>query len=166
MKALLVIDIQRAYIGKNHSRMFKYDEELIPRINRVIEEYEPKNVFYIMNYMKKNPINTIAPVKTYKFTDNARLSEELLAVSSNIFEKYKGDAFSNPELARTLKRREITELELVGIDGGGCVALTALGAVKAGFAVTIRTNEVGTMLVSRAEKLRQRLLDNEVVFSE
>ena len=40
MKALFVIDVQKATIGKTHDKFFKYDEELINRINKSIEEIE------------------------------------------------------------------------------------------------------------------------------
>ena len=52
MKALFVIDVQKATIGKTHDKFFKYDEELINRINKSIEENE--TVIYIRNLMKNS----------------------------------------------------------------------------------------------------------------
>ena len=51
--ALLVIDMQNICMGKNHAKMFQYDQiGLLNRINQRISEFEPKNVYYIKNVMK------------------------------------------------------------------------------------------------------------------
>ena len=67
MKALFVIDVQKATIGKTHDKFFKYDEELINRINKSIEENE--TVIYIRNLMKNNFINNYLIFDNYFFRD-------------------------------------------------------------------------------------------------
>lgn len=50
----------------------------------------------------------------------------------------KGDAFeSNPELAVELKAQDIDEIVAFGIQSECCVRATSLGALKAGFKVTL-----------------------------
>ena len=57
-KALLVIDMQKVFVGKYHKRMFKYNhKELISNVNEIINSYPKDKVFYIVNIMKKNIIN-------------------------------------------------------------------------------------------------------------
>ncbi len=37
---------------------------------------------------------------------------------------------------------------MIGVDGGGCVALTALGAIKEGYKVIVNENSFGTLLIA------------------
>lgn len=58
-----------------------------------------------------------------------------------------------------LKKESVDEIEMVGVDGGGCVALTALGACEAGFKVRLNTSAIGTVFTKRDryyEKLRSQ----------
>ena len=48
-KALLVIDMQEACVGKNHAEFFKYDSDIINKVNEEIKANE--NVIYIRNLM-------------------------------------------------------------------------------------------------------------------
>jgi len=157
-KALLVIDMQNVCVGENHSPFFKYDNsKLIENVNAVISGYEPENVYYIMNIIEDSFINKFAPFKAPDGSKEAELVDSLSVVSGNKFKKYKGDAFSNKELCAALKASEITDVEIVGVDGGGCVALTALGAIREGFNVTINTGSVGTTFVKQATKFNAKL---------
>lgn len=80
-----------------------------------------------------------------------------MIVSDNIFEKYKPDAFSNTYFEESLRSRGVTEIEIIGVDGGGCVAYTALGGCKKGYEVTININCIGTIFKKSEEKLRKKL---------
>lgn len=158
-KALLVIDMQEATVGKNHAEFFKYDSSILEAVNLVIEENEDNTVVYIRNLMKNNLLNKLAPVKVFEGSKQAELVEGLLIVSDNVFDKFTGDAFSNEKFAAFIKDNGITDVEVVGVDGGGCVALTALGAVKNGYKVTVNTKAVGTQFQKKKdtyfEKLKQ-----------
>lgn len=70
-------------------------------------------------------------------------------VSENVFDKYAGNAFSNEKLGEFLKENGVREVELIGVDGGGCVSLTAIGAVNAGFKVVLNTAAIGTVFKSK-----------------
>lgn len=109
--------------------------------------------------MKKNFINKFLPFKAYKGTKEAELISELHIVSNLIFDKYVGDAFSNNKLNEFLKSKNIDTIEVIGIDGGGCVALTALGAIKNGYNVIVNTNAIGTskILDKNKEKYFKKL---------
>ena len=104
-KALLVIDMQEACVGKNHAEFFKYDSDIIAKVNEEIKANE--NIVYIRNLMKNNFINKLAPVQIF--------------------------------------------------DGGGCVALTALGAIENGFKVIVNTKAIGTMFEKKKDKYFQML---------
>lgn len=147
MKALLVVDMQEITVGKNHAKPFKYEPDIISKVNSVIEQNE--FVVYIRNLMKNNFINRLAPVKCFDGSPEAELAEGLKIVSENVFGKYAGNAFSNEKLGEFLKKSGVREVELVGVDGGGCVALTAIGAANLGFKVTLNTSAIGTVFESK-----------------
>lgn len=157
-KAVFDMDMQNICVGDAHEKFFKYDnQKLIAAVNKVIKDNEENSIFYILNIMKDNFINRLAPFKAFEGSENVELVNSLEVVSNYIFKKYKGDAFTNPKLKEKLDELSIDEIEIVGIDGGGCVALTALGAIKEGYKVTINTNAIGTMFHKRANKYNEKL---------
>lgn len=158
MKLLFVMDMQEITVGNNHANIFSYDDTLLQRVNERIAEFNPENVIYIRNLMKKNFINKLAPVQVYDGTREANLAEGLKVVSGHIFDKYKGDAFSNHELLQYVNELSPEEIEVVGVDGGGCVAHTAIGAAAKGYKVSINEKCVGTVMIKQQQKLRKKML--------
>lgn len=159
-KALLVIDMQNVCVGETHATFFKYhNTDLIQAVNRVIDANKDNMVIYIKNVMKKNLLNKFAPFHAYEGTKDAELVNNLQIVSENIFIKYEGNAFSNPALNEFLKKSGINCVEVVGVDGGGCVALTALGAAKEGYKVIINEDAIGTMFAKKRNKYFKKLKD-------
>lgn len=164
-QALLVIDMQNICVGENHATIFKYDNStLIKNVNTVISRYNSDNVYYILNIMKNNWISKLAPFKAYEGSYEVELVNDLSVVNNKKFKKYKGDAFSNKNLIQVLRNANVTEIEIVGVDGGGCVARTALGALKEGFHVTLNTNAIGTIFEKKADKLNKKLKSHDVIF--
>ena len=157
-KALLVIDMQNVCVGENHADYFKYDtENLIQKVNQVIDENENHLVVYIKNVMKKNFLNKFAPIQAYEGTEAVELVDQLHVVSDYVYNKYTGNAFTNPELVSLLKKNQIACVEVVGVDGGGCVAETALGAIKEGYQVIINEKAIGTMFEKNRKKYFKKL---------
>lgn len=157
-KALLVIDMQRLLVGKDHAKIFKYDNEtLLRNVNRRISCYPPENVYYILNLMKRNLINRLAPAQAYDGDPAAELADELSVVSANVYKKFDGNAFTNPDLAAKLRASGITELDIIGVDGCGCVPRTAEGGLREGFTARILSGDVATMSPKRAAKQRARI---------
>ena len=156
-KALLVIDMQEATVGKNHADFFKYDTALLKKVNNVINNTDADLVVYIRNLMKNNFINKFAPVKVFDGTSDSELVKDLQVVSSNIFSKYSGDAFTNENFSDFMKTNHIDTIEIIGLDGGGCVSLTAFGALKNGYRVILNTSAIGTMFGTKKEKYYEKL---------
>lgn len=156
-KVLFVIDMQEITIGKNHAEYFKYDIGLLSSVNQIIDENKNGNVVYIRNIMKKNLLNKFAPFHAYEGSKEIELVSGLHIVSDNIFDKYTGDAFSNKKLCEYLKANNISEVEVVGVDGGGCVALTALGAVQNRYNVIVNTKAIGTMMERKKNRYFEKL---------
>lgn len=157
-KALLVIDMQNFCVGVNHSDYFNYDnDDLINSVNQVIAHNNGNLVIYIQNILRQDEENPFAPFEAYEGTKEVELVEGLLIVSDYVFKKYTGDAFTNPELDAFLKERAIECVEIIGVDGGGCVPLTALGAIKAGYKVIVNETAIGTKFVKNQNKQFKRL---------
>ena len=162
-KALLVIDMQNVCVGEKHATYFKYDNEiLIQAVNKVIDENKDNPVIYIKNIMKKNLINKLAPFQAYEGTEEVELVSNLRIASDYAFTKYTGNAFSNPKLNDFLKEHDIECVEVVGVDGGGCVALTALGATKEGYSVIVNETAIGTMFIKNKEKYFKKLREDVI----
>lgn len=159
-KALLVVDMQNVCVGEKHAPFFKYNNKnLISEVNKVIDANENNLVVYIKNVMKRNLINKFAPFHAYEGTEESELVKDLYIVSDNVYIKYKGDAFTNSELDTLLKEHDIEYVEVVGVDGGGCVALTALGAIKNGYKVIVNEAAIGTMFDKNRDKYFKKLRD-------
>ncbi|MDC7289154.1 cysteine hydrolase [Blautia schinkii] len=156
-KALFVIDMQEICVGKNHADFFNYEENLVEKVNNVIDKNkEEVFVVYIRNVMKKNLINKLAPFHAYDGSPEAALAENLHKVSDLVFDKYTGDAFTNERLKDFLKTNNITCIEIVGVDGGGCVSATALGAIENGYTVILNTAAIGTTDNKKFQKKRDK----------
>lgn len=156
-KALLVVDMQEATVGENHAKMFDYSKDLLDKVNEAIVSTDAEVVVYINNLMKNNLINKLAPVKCFEGTKEAELVNGLKIVSNHVYVKYEGNAFSNAKLEEFLQSEGIQEIEVIGVDGGGCVSLTALGAIDNGYKVTLNTTCIGTVFKKQRDKYYKKL---------
>ena len=156
-KALLVVDMQEATVGENHAKMFDYSKDLLDKVNEAIVSTDAEVVVYIKNLMKNNLINKLAPVKCFEGTKEAELVNGLEIVSNHVYVKYEGNAFSNAKLEEFLQSEGIQEIEVIGVDGGGCVSLTALGAIDNGYKVTLNTTCIGTVFKKQRDKYYEKL---------
>lgn len=166
-KALLVIDLQEDYVGeKRNKKIFKYNsQELLEKINlKINESKEEGMVIYISNIFNNTLFNRVIFRYGIENTNGSKLVQGLNIISDVTFNKSKGNAFTNPSLVSFLKGNDVGELELVGVDGGGCVGLTAKGGAKLGFKINIINNCVGTAFTKRAEKLNKVLREIGVNF--
>lgn len=164
-KALLVIDMQNVCVGERHAAYFKYDNNtLIEEVNKVIDENKDNLIIYVKNVMKKSLLNKFAPFQAYEGTEEVELVNNLHILSNHVFVKFKGDAFSNPALNVFLKEHDIQRVEVVGVDGGACVALTAIGAMEHGYKVIVNETAIGTMFNKSRDKYFRKLKKKGVEF--
>ncbi|MFT8889897.1 MAG: isochorismatase family protein, partial [Ethanoligenens sp.] len=85
-----------------------------------------------------------------KFTP--KLVKGLDIVSENIFIKSRTSCFSNSELIRFLHEKNVTELEMVGIDGNYCVSASARAGKKNGFLVIFNQNLIEAARTDKFKK--------------
>ena len=161
--ALFVIDMQNDYLYEKRKKRFTYDTEgLVSCVNRIIRQYseEGRDVIYIRHIIQNLPTNRLLFGYSIAGTEGAELYSGLDIVSDSIFDKLVGDALSNRKLRQLIERKGYDMLHLCGLDECGCVASTALGAVKRGYDVEILREGTATVFDERKvtrtrEKLRQ-----------
>lgn len=127
-KALIVIDVQEKY-------MDSYEKDLIVRINDRIRDASDEDipVIYVRN------MGNSGNDAMYELSDN------LLVVSGEIFEKHLPSAFTSVEFVTLLRELSVIEIELIGVDGSSCVAKTAFDAVSVGYNVSVNLNCVSSI---------------------
>ena len=161
-KALLVIDAQEDFIGEQRNKnKFNYEDvdELVKNINDKIRTYEKNmdEVIYIANVLPNNFFSKKFFGYGIAGSKGAKFDERIKIVSENYFEKQVGNAFKNNNLVKFIKDNAISEVELVGVDGIGCVFRTAKGAMKIGLEVAILSDSVGTVNPEKFIKVSTKL---------
>lgn len=148
MRFLLIIDMQEDYTGeKRNKKVFPYDiENLIGNINHRIDSYSKECIVYIKNQFFWEP------PKREKL-----LSKDMKVVSKQIFTKRNTNAFKNIEFADFLKEKNVTELELIGVDGNYCVKATAIAAFKTGYEVFLNEHCIGISDTKKYKKSKMKM---------
>ncbi len=149
MRFLLVIDMQEDYIGdKRNKKKFSYNnlESLIDNVNHKIDSYSKEYVVYIKNqfFWESKKIEKL-------------LSKDIHVVSNHIFTKRNNNSFKNIKFANFLKEKNVTELEIIGIDGNYCVKKTAIAASKIGYEVFLNENCIGIADTKKYEKSKIKM---------
>ena len=148
-KALLVVDMQNDYLWEKRKAQFAYDtEKLVSAVNELIRRYhgEGCDVIYIRHIIQNLPTNRLLFGYSIAGTEGAELYGGLELVSELCFDKLVGDALSNRKLLALVRERDYKELHLCGLDECGCVAKTALGAVRRGLRAKILRDGTATVL--------------------
>lgn len=148
MRFLLIIDMQEDYTGENRNRKrFPYDiEPLIDNVNNRIDSYSREHIVYI-----KNQFFWESPKR------EKSLSKGMNVVSDQIFTKRNNNSFKNIEFANFLREKNVTELEIIGIDGNYCVKATAIVASKAGYKVFLNENCIGIADTKKFRKSKMKM---------
>lgn len=148
MRFLLIIDMQEDYTGEKRNRKrFPYDiETLIDNVNHRIDSYSKEHIVYIKNQFFWEPQKR-----------EKSLSKGMNIVSNQIFTKRNNNSFKNIEFANLLREKNVTELEIIGIDGNYCVKATAIAASKAGYEVFLNENCIGIADTKKYRKSKMKM---------
>lgn len=154
--ALLVIDVTNAWAHpsceiKKWNVTFKKIRKMVPKLQRFIEKYKSAggNIIYIKStpwdkkHLAKNLIEFYKDPAVCFYSRKIysekikKLSEEFYKIKLNkndiIIEKNSYDAFVNPKLNKTLKKKKIKYLIPTGVLGDGCVHATIQGGFSKGY---------------------------------
>ena len=125
-KSLVVIDIQND-ITKNY-------KEIIDNVNRAID-WAVENeipVVYIKHYNLSSGTRTFKPN-----TRGSELVPDMKLVSTNIFEKSKGNALTSEDFADFIRKNNISEFYIAGADAIACVKSSVYNMCKNNYKVTV-----------------------------
>jgi nicotinamidase-related amidase len=125
-QSLVVIDIQND-ITKNY-------KEIIDNINRAIDWAVEKeiHVVYIRHYNLSDGTRTFKPN-----TQGSELVSDMKLVSTNIFEKSKGNALTSEDFSDFIRKNGISEFYITGADAIACVKSTVFNMCKNNYKVTV-----------------------------
>lgn len=156
MKALFVIDMQEEYVGKNNHNGYDSDN-LINSVNsRILQAQQEKELIVYIKNRKNLRSGIVIP----------EFAEGLAVVSENIFFKDKSSIFSNKEVLSFLEQNNVTEIEVIGVDGNCCVASTALDGVKLGLKVIFPCQYIGVKNAERFIKKKENLIKSGILVIE
>ena len=159
--ALLVIDMQNDYLYEKRKARFSYDTaELTKAVNSLIHSYADNgcDVIYVRHLIQDLPTNRLLFGYSIAGTEGAELYGGLDIVSDLIYDKLLGDAFTNKQLLAMVREKDYDEVHICGLDEFGCVASTALGAVKRGISVKIVRSGTATVFPEKKQIKRRKLL--------
>lgn len=161
-KVLLIIDAQEDFIGEQRNKKkFDYEDvdELINNINKKIKSYEKNRdiVIYVVNMLPNNFFYRKFFGYSLAGSKGAKLDKRILITSQNYFEKQLGNAFRNNNLVKFIRENKISKVELVGVDGNGCIFKTAKAAIKIGLNVTISSDSVGIINTEKFIRISNKL---------
>jgi nicotinamidase/pyrazinamidase len=146
-KALLVVDIQEDYTGRNARKPYRDGDQIVAATNRLIENAGPLGfkVVYIQNEITNPVLRLLAGGLNAPGDPGTRVDARILQTpGARTFTKGRSDAFSNPALDAYLRELRVDELVIVGLDGAYCVKTTMRGALNRGYKVTVVTDGVAT----------------------
>lgn len=76
--------------------------------------------------------------------------------------KETASAFSNLELKEILQQSQITEIEIVGIDGNSCIANTVMDSIQNGYKTILQDQYIGVQNAKRFEQTKYRFWKKEL----
>ncbi|HKO46311.1 MAG TPA: isochorismatase family cysteine hydrolase [Polyangiaceae bacterium] len=160
-KALLVVDVQEDYTGVTARGRFPYPNsaDFIERLNALAARAQAAGieVIYVRQVFRRPLSRLVSHLilgsTTLEGEPGAEFDRRLRLVSNHRFQKPFSDAFSSRAFEELVRARGIGELYLAGLDGAGCIDVTARGARQRGLSVTVLEDAVTSQ---RSERFRER----------
>lgn len=160
-EALLIIDIQKDLTQKDGKAVVNLDltDKIIKNTNTIIDKADKNKilVIYIKHEFKKGfLVNMITKGALAEGSEGAQSDPRLRIINDNIFIKNKIDAFSNPGLDEFLRKNEVRNIDLAGIDAEASVDKTLKAALDRNYSVTVLSDCIATKNEKRlSEKLAE-----------
>jgi nicotinamidase-related amidase len=158
-KFLLIVDVQAKFY--ENTKIESPANEMVQQINQVITKVEPQNVVYI-KATGKNLSISFKGIKTTPMFPAPDLDSKLKIVSSNIFTKVEGDAFTVDSLNKFLTDNGAKEIIIVGLLAEKCVYNTAVGGKEKGNDVYIIPEAIISKSKEEKEKAFKKLTEKGV----
>ncbi len=150
MKAIVVVDMQEDYVKQ-------YEQDLLNRVNERIIRAKKNDELIV--YIKNTKV-----LRSGAFT--SEFLPELQILSTAIFCKEKASIFSNENIIIWLKDNKITEIEIIGVDGNSCIAISAIEAHKRGYDVILPCRYIGIKNKDRFLEKKEELRKTGIIICE
>ncbi len=162
-KVLFVIDMQEIYAGRGrNTAKYNYDcERLIDAVNERINEYKPEEVFYFKSIAKG--LGGLLGSMPKDGTHEAKFVERLKIVGKNIYERSKPDVMALDEVVDFLGSRNVSQIEVVGVDIGCSIGQTVVTATNEyNMNVVYNSNCMVFPTPDKSLKIREKFKRNRV----
>jgi nicotinamidase/pyrazinamidase len=155
--ALLVIDVQEATTGKSSLNQYYMaeSEDLIPTINGLAESFHLHNlpVIYIRSEIRNHLINLLN--SSYAAGSlGARFDKRLNLVSDMEVVKSRNDAFFKTSLDELLRKHQINQLYIAGLDAAHCINTTVAAAQNRNYDVAL----IRDAILSESEQMKDSMM--------
>jgi nicotinamidase-related amidase len=164
-EALVVIDVQTDLTSPDGKLPLNpsLTDSMIQKINLLVDRADAENklVVYIRHEFEDDILTGIFTRGALKQgTPGAEIDPRVHMVSDQVFVKSIMDSFSNPNFDLFLRKNQVSDLVLTGIDAQACVDATLRSALSRGFGVTVVSNAIAT---SSRERLNEKLAEFETL---
>ena len=147
MRALLVMNMQENLLNDYPK------EELISSINGEIGRFDKDKVIYVKTVKQNNIIDKLIKKKE----SDTDFAKKLNVVNNDVVSIKRGKLFDSKEFIGSLKKNQIDEFEIVGIDTCSHIFKSVIGGLKNGFKIVVNKNLVGAKKKERADKLCKKM---------
>lgn len=160
-KALLIIDIQRAFteIDGHAPLNLQQTDQMIKNINKIINNNDKLNlkIVYITQEYEDHPIiNMVLKGKIQHGDPMVDIDPRIKKTGKIHFIKHIQDSFSNPDLDAFLTANRVNQLYVTGLDACYCVDKTVKASLNRKYLVTIISDAIAT---ETAEKRNNKLYE-------
>jgi nicotinamidase/pyrazinamidase len=158
VSALLVIDIQEGTSGEVSAStgLKRQAEPFIKNVNKAIQTADSleKIIVYIYHENTHWFANLVSNGTMAKGSPGTAIDKRVNVITENIFSKDKTDGFTNPELDKFLRKKQVKHLYITGLDAAYCVNGTSHGALNRGYKVSIIQDAV----ISEKEETKEEMI--------
>jgi len=159
-KALVIIDPQKGFTSK-------HTKGIASRIKKFVEKNRKKYSLILFTQHRNDPKSYIYKYQgwrgfmkeeEYGFMDE--LAE--LAKSEKVFVKNTYGAFTDKKMENFLKKKNITDIHLAGMDTENCVLTFARDAFDRGFKITVLKNLCASHSSQRLHRAALEIIENNI----
>jgi nicotinamidase-related amidase len=158
-KYLLIVDVQKKFYEK--TEIESQANEMIQKINQIINKVEPQNVIYI-KATGKNISVSLKGFKVSPILPAPDLDSNLKIVNSNIFTKVEGNAFTVEDMNKFLTVNGAKEIIIVGLLAEKCIYSTAIGGKEKGYDIYIVSEAIVSKSKEKKEKTFKKLTEKGI----
>ncbi len=176
--ALLIIDMQEAFLDEQSPLFVKQGRDIIPNVQKLLELFREKN-FPIIFVKREHrgavdidkPRIAVADIFAKTYSKGANIIEELSPKEGEIVViKKRFSAFFYTELELILRRLGIDTLILTGVQTPNCIRATAVDGLSYDYDVYVvsdgtasETTEIQTANLNDLKNMGAKIVDTEEI---